>query len=49
MSGRRGGRNGGRGNINLNQAELNAIINDRVTEALAAQQQNLNQNPGGNN
>ncbi|KAI3797453.1 hypothetical protein L1987_32710 [Smallanthus sonchifolius] len=37
MAGRgRGGRNGGRGNINLTPAELTALINDSVAEALAA-------------
>ena len=43
MSGRRGGRAGGRGgkgNINMTVAELNALINDRVAEALAAFQNN---------
>ena len=30
------GRGHGRGNINMTQAELNALINDRVVEALAA-------------
>ena len=34
--GRQGGRQGGRGNTNMTQAELNALINDRVTKALAA-------------
>ncbi|KAI3704138.1 hypothetical protein L1987_74352 [Smallanthus sonchifolius] len=38
MSGRgRGGRAGGRGNINMTAAELAALINDSVAEALAAQ------------
>ena len=34
--GRQDGRQGGRGDINMTQAELNALINDRVVEALAA-------------
>ncbi|KAI3810172.1 hypothetical protein L1987_19782 [Smallanthus sonchifolius] len=38
MSGRgRGGRAGGRGTINMTAAELAALINDSVAEALAAQ------------
>ncbi|KAI3744725.1 hypothetical protein L1987_57816 [Smallanthus sonchifolius] len=38
MSGRgRGGRAGGRGTINMTAAELATLINDSVTEALAAQ------------
>ena len=43
MSGRCGGRargRGGRGNVNMTAAELNALINDRVAEALAAFQNN---------
>ncbi|KAI3786647.1 hypothetical protein L1987_40484 [Smallanthus sonchifolius] len=32
----RGGRNGGRGNINLTPAELATLVNDSVAEALAA-------------
>ena len=37
MDGRRTGRRtGGRGNINMTTAELNALIADRVAEALAA-------------
>ncbi|KAI3795656.1 hypothetical protein L1987_38313 [Smallanthus sonchifolius] len=44
MSGRRGGRNAGRGSINLTPAELTAMINERVAEALAA-----NPNGGQNN
>ena len=36
MAGRNGGGRGGRGNVNMTQAELNALINDRVVEALAA-------------
>ncbi|KAI3783484.1 hypothetical protein L1987_42568 [Smallanthus sonchifolius] len=43
MSGRgRGGRNSGRGNINMTAAELTAIINDRVEEAVAANQATQN-------
>ena len=38
-----GGRDSGRGNINISEAELNALINDRVAKALAAFQSNLNQ------
>ncbi|KAD7476934.1 hypothetical protein E3N88_00070 [Mikania micrantha] len=47
MAGRRGGRRnlGGRGNINLTQAELNALINERVEEVLAAREAARNQNP----
>ncbi|KAD5960605.1 hypothetical protein E3N88_12077 [Mikania micrantha] len=46
MAGRRGGRRnaGGRGNINLTQAELNALINERVEEVLAAREAARNQN-----
>ena len=37
MAGRRAGRRtGGRGDINMTTAELNALIADRVAEALAA-------------
>ena len=47
MAGRRGGRRnaGGRGNINLTQAELNALINERVKEVIAAREATRNQNP----
>ncbi|KAD4585460.1 hypothetical protein E3N88_23061 [Mikania micrantha] len=47
MAGRRGGRRnaGGRGNINLTAAELNALINERVEEALATREDTRNQNP----
>ena len=41
--GRFGGRDSGRGNINISEAELNALINDRVAKALAAFQNNLKQ------
>ena len=48
MAGRtRGGRQGGQGNVSMSVADLNALINDRVSEALAAfqaqqQQQGIN-------
>ncbi|KAD2805567.1 hypothetical protein E3N88_38944 [Mikania micrantha] len=47
MAGRRGGRmnEGGRGNISLTPAELNALINEGVEEALAAWEATRNQNP----
>ena len=47
MAARRGGRRnaGGRGNINLTPAELNALINERVEEVLAAREAARNQNP----
>ncbi|KAD6118926.1 hypothetical protein E3N88_10197 [Mikania micrantha] len=47
MAGRRGGRRnaGGRGNISLTPAELNALINERVEEALATREATRNQNP----
>ncbi|KAI3797375.1 hypothetical protein L1987_32631 [Smallanthus sonchifolius] len=38
MSGRGRGRNGGRGNINMTAAELTALINERVAEAVVASQ-----------
>ncbi|KAJ0490247.1 putative transcription factor interactor and regulator CCHC(Zn) family [Helianthus annuus] len=46
MSGRGGGRSGGRGHIAMTQAELTNLINTRVAEALAAYQagQPANQN-----
>ncbi|KAI3807838.1 hypothetical protein L1987_23773 [Smallanthus sonchifolius] len=44
----RGGRNGGRGNINLTAAELAALINDSVTEALAAHIAGQANNPQNN-
>ncbi|KAD5960381.1 hypothetical protein E3N88_11854 [Mikania micrantha] len=42
MAGRHEGRRnaGGRGNINLTATELNALINERVYEALAARENN---------
>ncbi|KAI3805269.1 hypothetical protein L1987_27490 [Smallanthus sonchifolius] len=48
MSGRgrgRGGRNGGRDNINMTAAGLTALINDSVAEALAAAQNVSGQQP----
>ncbi|KAD4384746.1 hypothetical protein E3N88_24914 [Mikania micrantha] len=47
MAGRHEGRRNsvGRGNINLTATELNALINERVDEALAARENNRNQNP----
>ncbi|KAI3820989.1 hypothetical protein L1987_08545 [Smallanthus sonchifolius] len=49
MAGRgRGGRNGGRGNINLKPAELAALINDSVAEALAAHAVGQANNPQNN-
>ncbi|MFS8004975.1 hypothetical protein Hanom_Chr13g01232091 [Helianthus anomalus] len=38
-AGRGGGRDGGRGNIVMSQAELTDLINNRVAEALTAQQE----------
>ncbi|KAI3827998.1 hypothetical protein L1987_02087 [Smallanthus sonchifolius] len=49
MAGRgRGGRNDGRGNINLTLAELAALINDSVAEALAAHIAGQANNPQNN-
>ena len=48
MSGRRGGRAGaGRGNVNMTTAELNALIAERVAEAIAAHEAARNQGPQG--
>ncbi|KAD6454418.1 hypothetical protein E3N88_09124 [Mikania micrantha] len=49
MAGRREGRRnaGGRGNINFTAAELNALINERVDEALAARENNPPLHPTG--
>ena len=49
MAGRRAGRcTKGRGDINMTTAELNALIADRMTEAIAAHEAARNAALGGN-